>query len=139
MSISIKSTPSSPSAKAAARACVQDRVTLVTVATAEKLPRRVRLIVNGTSGHGSVPRTDNALVKLSAAVEKLGTWETPMRLNDTTRTYFERLGTVSTPVQAARYNGLLDPARTAEIQRYSRRKRTRALFHAAPPPSYPQF
>jgi acetylornithine deacetylase/succinyl-diaminopimelate desuccinylase-like protein len=97
---------------------LQGRVRLVTVATAEKLPRRARLVVNGTSGHGSVPRMDNALVKLSAAVAKLGTWEPPMRLNDTTRTYFERLATVSAPVQAGRYNGLLDPAKTAEIQRY---------------------
>ena len=96
----------------------QGKVTLVTVATAEKLPRRARLVVNGTSGHGSVPRVDNALVKLSAAVFKLGTWEPPMRLNDTTRTYFERLATVSTTEQAARYNGLLDPAKTAQIQRY---------------------
>ncbi len=94
------------------------QVTLVTVATAEKLPRRARLVVNGTSGHGSVPRVDNALIKLSAAVFKLGTWETPMRLNDTTRTYFERLATISNTTQAARYNGLLDPARSAAIQRY---------------------
>ena len=94
------------------------QVTLVTVATAEKLPRRARLVVNGTSGHGSVPRVDNALIKLSAAVFKLGTWETPMRLNDTTRTYFERLATISNTTQSARYNGLLDPARSAEIQRY---------------------
>ena len=96
----------------------QGKVALITVATAEKLPRRARLVVNGTSGHGSVPRTDNALIKLSAAVVKLGTWETPMRLNDTTRAYFERLATVSTPAQAARYNGLLDPAKSAQIQRY---------------------
>ncbi len=94
------------------------RVTLVTVATAEKLPRRVRLVVNGTSGHGSVPRTDNALVKLSVAVAKVATWETQMRLNDTTRTYFERLATISSPVQAARYTGLLDPLKTVDIQRY---------------------
>jgi acetylornithine deacetylase/succinyl-diaminopimelate desuccinylase-like protein len=96
----------------------QGRVTLVTVATAEKLPRRARLVVNGISGHGSVPRVDNALVKLSQAVATLGTWEPPLRLNDTTRTYFERLATVSTPAQAARYNGLLDPAKTTEIQHY---------------------
>jgi acetylornithine deacetylase/succinyl-diaminopimelate desuccinylase-like protein len=94
------------------------RVTVVTVATAEKLPRRARLVVNGTSGHGSIPRTDNALVHLSAAVAKLGTWVTPMRLNDTTRVYFERLATISSPEEAARYNGLVDPARTTEIQSY---------------------
>src|SRR5262249_35570369 len=60
------------------------RVTVVGIATTEKAPQSVRLVVNGTSGHGSVPRTDNALVHLSSAVAKVGTWETPMRLNDTT-------------------------------------------------------
>lgn len=94
------------------------RVSLIAVATAEKLPRRARLVVNGTSGHGSVPRTDNALVRLSAAVAKLGTWETPMRLNDTTRTYFERLANISGPAQAARYKGLVDPQKRRAIQRY---------------------
>jgi len=94
------------------------RVTAVTVSTTEKLPRRIRLVVNGTSGHGSVPRTDNALVHLSTAVTKIGTWETPLRLNDTTRTYFERLAGMSPPESAARYNGITDPARTAAIQRY---------------------
>ena len=81
------------------------RVTAVNIGTAEKVPARVRLVANGTSGHGSVPRLDNALVHLGAAVEKVGTWETPMRLNDTTRTYFERLASISPPSEAARYNG----------------------------------
>jgi len=94
------------------------RVTAVLVSTTEKLPRRIRLVVNGTSGHGSVPRTDNALVHLSAAVAKLGTWETPLRLNDTTRTYFERLAGNSSPEVAARYNGISDSTRTAAVQRY---------------------
>ncbi len=94
------------------------RVTAVAVSTTEKLPRRVRLVVNGTSGHGSIPRTDNALVHLSAAVAKIGTWETPLRLNDTTRTYFERLAGISPPEAAARYNGITDPKRTAAVQRY---------------------
>jgi acetylornithine deacetylase/succinyl-diaminopimelate desuccinylase-like protein len=41
-----------------------------------------------------------------------------MRLNDTTRTYFERLATISPPDQAYRYNHVADPAHTEEIQRY---------------------
>jgi acetylornithine deacetylase/succinyl-diaminopimelate desuccinylase-like protein len=94
------------------------RVTAVEVSTTEKLPRRVRLVVNGTSGHGSVPRSDNALVHLSAAVVKIGTWETPLRLNDTTRTYFERLAAISPPDMAARYNGITDSRRTTAVQRY---------------------
>ena len=94
------------------------RVTTVQITTSEKVPRRVRLVANGTSGHGSIPRLDNALVHLGVAVGKVGTWQTPMRLNDTTRTYFEKLASVSPPEKAARYSGLLDPQRSAEIQRY---------------------
>ncbi len=93
-------------------------VTVVRIQTTEKIPRGVKLTVRGTSGHASRPRTDNAVVRLSAAVAKLGTWQTPMRMNDTTRTYFERLATISPPEKAARYNGISDPARSAEIQRY---------------------
>jgi acetylornithine deacetylase/succinyl-diaminopimelate desuccinylase-like protein len=88
-------------------------VATMNIGSAEKVPARVRLVATGTSGHGSVPRLDNALIHLGAAVEKVGRWQTPMRLNDTTRTYFEKLATISTPEKAARYNALLNP-RTAE-------------------------
>jgi acetylornithine deacetylase/succinyl-diaminopimelate desuccinylase-like protein len=88
------------------------------IGTAEKVPARVRLVANGTSGHGSVPRMDNALIHLGAAVEKVGRWETPMRLNDTTRTYLEKLASIAAPDNAARYNALLNPQTAAAAQRY---------------------
>ena len=93
-------------------------VVSLNIGTAEKLPARVRLVASGTSGHGSVPREDNALVHLAGAVEKVGTWQTPMRLNETTRTYFEKLAAMSTPEQAARYNALLNPATAGAAQKY---------------------
>jgi acetylornithine deacetylase/succinyl-diaminopimelate desuccinylase-like protein len=95
-----------------------NRVTTVNIGTAEKLPIRIRLVANGISGHGSVPRLDNALVHIAAAVEKVGRWETPMRLNDTTRTYFEKLTAASSPELAQRYKDLLNPQRSAAAQRY---------------------
>jgi acetylornithine deacetylase/succinyl-diaminopimelate desuccinylase-like protein len=94
------------------------KVTTINIGTAEKVPARVRLVASGTSGHGSVPRVDNPLVHLGAAVHAIGTWETPMRLNDTTRTYFERLAAASSPDQAARYRDLLNPERAAAVQKY---------------------
>src|SRR5579864_2029573 len=94
------------------------RVTTVEITSAEKVPRRVRLVANGTSGHGSIPRLDNAVIHVAAAVNKVGTWQTPMRLNDTTRTYFEKLAGISTPEKAVRYNALLNPQRAAAAQRY---------------------
>src|SRR5439155_1094126 len=94
------------------------RVTVVQVGTTEKVPRRARLVATGSSGHGSVPRIDNPVVHLGAAVAKIGTWEPPMHLNETTRTYFEKLAGISPPDKAARYRALLDPQRAKQIQRY---------------------
>src|SRR5262249_24937240 len=56
-----------------------ERVTRVNIGTAEKIPARARLVASGTAGHGSVPRLDNPLIHLGAAIEKVGLWETPMR------------------------------------------------------------
>jgi acetylornithine deacetylase/succinyl-diaminopimelate desuccinylase-like protein len=94
------------------------KVVIMNIGTTEKVPRATKLTATGTAGHGSVPREDNALVHLSSAVAKIGTWDTPMRLNDTTRTYFEKLATISKPEDAARYNALLDPAKAGPAQAY---------------------
>src|SRR5213595_403655 len=94
------------------------RVTVVQVGTTEKVPRRARLVATGSSGHGSVPLIDNPVVHLGAAVAKIGTWEPPMHLNETTRTYFERLAGISPPDKAARYRALLDPQSAKPVQHY---------------------
>jgi acetylornithine deacetylase/succinyl-diaminopimelate desuccinylase-like protein len=93
-------------------------VRFVEIAATEKVPRPAQLVATGTSGHGSRPRRDNAIVHLSTAVSKIGAWEPPMRLNDVTRTFFERLATISPPEEAARYKGVVDPRKTAAIQNY---------------------
>jgi len=95
-------------------------VTRVNIGTAEKLPARVRLVATGTAGHGSAPRMDNALIHLGAAVERVGRWETPMRLNDTTRSYFESLANISSPERAAIYKALLDSKAAANAQKFLR-------------------
>ena len=95
-----------------------DEVRYVSIATTEKFPMRVRLVAHGTAGHGSVPRVDNAISALATAVAKLSAWQPPMRLNDTTRAYFERLATISSDESARRYRGLSDPAEQARIQQY---------------------
>lgn len=43
------------------------RVQFASAQTAEKIPRAIELAASGTSGHGSVPREDNAIVHLAAA------------------------------------------------------------------------
>lgn len=92
------------------------KVIYMGIATGEKIPRGVRLVAKGSSGHASVPVEDNAVVHLAAAVAKLGTWEPPMRTNDTTREFFDRLATISPPDQAALFRSLQSEATQRALQ-----------------------
>ncbi|MBL9201218.1 MAG: M20/M25/M40 family metallo-hydrolase [Opitutaceae bacterium] len=83
------------------------QVQYASVQTTEKIPNRVRLIARGVAGHGSVPLRSNAIVHLAKAVAKIADWQTPMRLNETTRAFFERLASISPPAEAARYRAVL--------------------------------
>ncbi len=64
------------------------------IQVSEKVAVNVDVIATGTSGHGSVPRKDNAVVHLAAAIAKIGTYETPVQFNSVTRAYFEGLAPV---------------------------------------------
>src|SRR3954466_2318233 len=86
------------------------------VAPTQKLPRGLKVTARGSSGHGSMPRLDNAITHLSAAIAKIGNWQAPMRLNETTRTYFERLAKISTPEKAWYYTHLDDPKTQAYLR-----------------------
>ena len=98
---------------------LEDRgVSVVGVQTTEKMPRRVTLVARGTAGHGSRPRIDNAVATLARAVAKADAWETEMRLNETTKAYFERLATISSPEDAFRYENVANPEETAAIQQH---------------------
>jgi acetylornithine deacetylase/succinyl-diaminopimelate desuccinylase-like protein len=90
------------------------------ISSTEKNPQRIRLVAHGSAGHASRPTMDNAVVHLAAAVEKAGTWQTPVRFNETTRGYFSGLAALVAPEFGARYRAMLDPKRTAEIDRYFR-------------------
>src|SRR6516162_11606423 len=73
------------------------KVQYVAVSTTQKVPRGFSLVAHGSSGHGSAPRMDNAIAHLAAAVEKTASWEAPMRLNETTRRFFEQMAKISLP------------------------------------------
>jgi acetylornithine deacetylase/succinyl-diaminopimelate desuccinylase-like protein len=91
-------------------------VQYVGVATTEKVPRAVFLTAKGSSGHGSRPRLDNAIVHLAAAVAKVGQWQPPMRLNDTTRAFFARLSKIVPADEAFLYSHLEDPVLGAMVE-----------------------
>ena len=79
------------------------------VGTTEKEPRSVELIARGPAGHGSVPQQSNAVALLTAAVGKIVTWTPPLRVNETTGSYFRTLATMVSPDIAQRYRDVLNP------------------------------
>jgi acetylornithine deacetylase/succinyl-diaminopimelate desuccinylase-like protein len=109
---------------------VGGKVKYASVQTLEKIPRAIELTARGPSGHGSVPLQGNAVVHLANAVAKIGAWRAPVRLNEITRAYFQRLAAISTPDDAARYLAVVgsDPAKVAAADEYFRAHEPR---HAA--------
>ncbi len=78
--------------------------------TTEKEPRAVELIAQGPAGHGSVPRQSNAVAHLSNAVGKIVAWTPPLRVNETTGSYFRKLAaSAPSPDLAQRYRDVLNP------------------------------
>jgi acetylornithine deacetylase/succinyl-diaminopimelate desuccinylase-like protein len=106
------------------------KVKYASVQAVEKIPRAIELTARGPSGHGSVPLTGNAVVRLATAISKVGAWRAPVQLNETTRAYFRRLATISTPEHAARYLAIIggDRAKAAAADEHFVRHEPR---HAA--------
>ena len=108
-----------------------------TVQTLEKIPHAAALTARGVAGHGSIPLLTNPIVRLSAAITKVGDWHSTIRLNETTRAYFTRLAAQSTGAEAERYRDVLDPQKVAAIDRYfhANDPAKAALLHATASPN----
>ena len=92
----------------------------VSVQVAEKIPVSFELAVKNPGGHSAVPRKDNAIYRLAEGLSRLGKFDFPLHLTDTTRTYFERSAplekeSTATDMRAA----IAEPADPAAIARLS--------------------
>ncbi|MBU6252840.1 MAG: M20/M25/M40 family metallo-hydrolase [Alphaproteobacteria bacterium] len=58
----------------------------------EKTVQNYLFETTNPGGHSSVPRPDNAIYSLTAAVSKVGAYEFPIMFTDTTRVFFKRAG-----------------------------------------------
>ena len=93
------------------------KVQYVAIQASEKLPVNVTVIATGPSGHGSLPRKDNALVHLAAAVAKLGVYEAPAKPTTVVRRYFEQLAKVEDAETAKWMRALETPERMEHAAR----------------------
>ncbi len=94
------------------RVMVKDgKVQYVGVQASEKVAYNVTVIATGSSGHGSLPKPDNAVVHLAAAIQKLGTYQIPAQPNTVTRRYFEQLAKIEDDEIAKWMRALEQPER----------------------------
>jgi acetylornithine deacetylase/succinyl-diaminopimelate desuccinylase-like protein len=86
------------------------KVVRANIGATEKEPRAVELIARGPAGHGSVPQQANAVALLSRAVGRVADWTPPLRVNETTGSYFRALASMATSPEAAqRYRDVINP------------------------------
>jgi acetylornithine deacetylase/succinyl-diaminopimelate desuccinylase-like protein len=87
------------------------KVQYVGVQASEKIPYNVTVTATGQSGHGSLPKPDNAVTHLAAAVEKLGNYQVPAQPSTITLRYFEQLSKVEDDELAKWMRALEQPSR----------------------------
>ncbi len=64
---------------------------LYPIETAEKGMAWLRLVADGTAGHGSMTNTDNAVSALASAVARIGAHRWPVRWTPTVRAFLDRM------------------------------------------------
>ncbi|HYG83112.1 MAG TPA: M20/M25/M40 family metallo-hydrolase [Pyrinomonadaceae bacterium] len=89
------------------------------VQTSEKASLTFRLEVKNAGGHSSQPVRDNAIYRLSEGLARLAKFDFPVRLNETTRSFFERMsaresGQTAADMKAAAQN-TPDPSAAARL------------------------
>jgi acetylornithine deacetylase/succinyl-diaminopimelate desuccinylase-like protein len=94
------------------RVIVKDgKVQYVGIQASEKVAYNVTVTATGPSGHGSMPRPENAVVHLAAAVAKLGVYQVPAQPSTITLRYFEQLSKVEDDDTAKWMRALEQPER----------------------------
>ena len=99
------------------------------VQTAEKVYLTFQLEVRNKGGHSSVPEADNAIYRLSGALSRLAGHRFPMRLNATTRTYFERAAANQPAEVASAMRAVARSGDSAAVRRLSQVPYYNSIMH----------
>ncbi len=83
------------------------RPVVAEVEATEKLYADFQVTATNRGGHSSLPRPDNAIYELTAALDRLAAYAFPLELNEVTRTYFKNLAANETGQTAADMRAIL--------------------------------
>ncbi len=102
------------------------------VQAAEKVPVNFTFTVLNTGGHSSVPRKDNAIYQLSAALQKVAQFTFPVALNDVTTQFFSQSAKVEMPSLAEAMRAIVaDPSDTVAAALISRDPRYASMLRTS--------
>jgi acetylornithine deacetylase/succinyl-diaminopimelate desuccinylase-like protein len=97
------------------------RYTVLNVQAAEKVYLSFALVSKNPGGHSSLPVKDNAIYHLAGALSRLARFDFPVRLNEVTRAYFDRMSRVEKGQLAADLKAVTartpDPAAVTRLSR----------------------
>jgi acetylornithine deacetylase/succinyl-diaminopimelate desuccinylase-like protein len=77
------------------------------IQTSEKIYVSFRLEVKNKGGHSSLPVKDNAIYRLAAGLSRLANYDFPVRLNETTREFFEKSAAIESGQIKSDIHGIL--------------------------------
>jgi acetylornithine deacetylase/succinyl-diaminopimelate desuccinylase-like protein len=90
------------------------------IQTSEKIYVSFRLEVKNNGGHSSLPVKDNAIYRLASGLTRLAKYDFPVRLNETTRNFFEKVSESESDNIKSDIRAILkNPSDTAAVRRLS--------------------
>jgi acetylornithine deacetylase/succinyl-diaminopimelate desuccinylase-like protein len=100
------------------------------VDASEKIYSDFQFVVTDRGGHSSLPKPQNPIYELSAALVRLQNYKFPAELSDVTRAYYERMSKVQTGKRAVDMLAVLkNPADQAAETRLSQDINDNAILH----------
>ena len=93
---------------------------VVSLAAADKTAANLQLAVSNRGGHGSLPRSDNAIYQLAAALGRIRDFHFPPALSDVTRAQFAATAPLRSGQVAADMKAVATNADAAAIARLAR-------------------
>lgn len=96
----------------------ENKIQYLGIQASEKVAVNVDVIATGTSGHASIPRKDNPVTHLAAAIEKISSFEAPVQFNSVTRGYFSGLAPLQDEDTSKWMRALETPDRGDHAARY---------------------
>jgi acetylornithine deacetylase/succinyl-diaminopimelate desuccinylase-like protein len=96
------------------------KATQIELTASEKVYADFDLRVTDPGGHSSMPRRDNAIYQLTAALDRIAKYNFPFELNNVTRAYYERIAKTAPEPRASDVRAILEsPPDTAALARIS--------------------